>query len=261
MRASALSILSLATLCAAAGHEDSAVRRHHHARNAVGRDEHEARNESQQLSKRTEGQFTYYAAGMGACGQMNQASDYIVALNQGMWDGGAHCFKMITITVNGKSTQAQIVDECPGCEYGGLDFSQGLFEYFSSTDAGVLHGSWEYGDGAPATTSEAPPPPTTTSTWQEPSTTWTPTSTWTPETTSTWSSTSEWSSSFSSSSSESSSSSSSSSSAEPTSSSASSTASSSSASASASATSGGTIEQMNLLILQLGGVVAMAAES
>ena len=79
MRASALSILSLATLCAAAGHEDSAVRRHHHARNAVGRDEHEARNESQ-LSKRTEGQFTYYAAGMGACGQMNQASDYVRAL-------------------------------------------------------------------------------------------------------------------------------------------------------------------------------------
>ena len=27
------------------------------------------------------------------------------------WDNGAHCYKMITITVNGRSTQAQIVDE------------------------------------------------------------------------------------------------------------------------------------------------------
>ncbi|KAL1748124.1 RlpA-like double-psi beta-barrel-protein domain-containing protein-containing protein [Schizophyllum fasciatum] len=199
---------------------------------------------------------------MGACGQMNQASDFIVALNAGMWDGGSHCFQQITITINGKSTQATIMDECPGCEYGGLDFSQGLFEYFSSTDAGVLHGSWEYGNGAPATTSTWEPP-STTSTWEEPSTTWTPTSTWTPETTSTWSSTSEWSSSssWSSSSESSSSSSSSSSSAEPTSSSASSTASSSSASPSASASAGGgTIEQMNLLVLQLGNVVVQAAE-
>ena len=27
------------------------------------------------------------------------------------YDGGAHCFEMITITVNGKTAQAQITDE------------------------------------------------------------------------------------------------------------------------------------------------------
>lgn len=27
------------------------------------------------------------------------------------FDGGSHCFQMITITVNGKSTQAQITDQ------------------------------------------------------------------------------------------------------------------------------------------------------
>jgi hypothetical protein len=47
----------------------------------------------------------------GACGIVNKASDFIVALNSAQYAGGEHCFKMITITVNGKSTQAQITDE------------------------------------------------------------------------------------------------------------------------------------------------------
>ncbi len=28
-----------------------------------------------------------------------------------IWDGGSHCFKSITISYQGKTTQAQIVDE------------------------------------------------------------------------------------------------------------------------------------------------------
>lgn len=116
---------------------------------------------------------------------------------------------MITITAKGKSTQAQIVDECPGCPYGGLDFSPGLFQYFASEDEGVITGSWVFGSGdpPPAPTTTWKPEPTTTwkpeptTTWKpEPTTTWTPppppTTTWTPEPTT--SSTSTWSSSSSS---------------------------------------------------------------
>ena len=81
----------------------------------------------------------------GACGTTSGPSDFvrvvllclfalsltyriqIVALNSavswpatwlGLWslpvqeyEGGAHCFEMITITVNGKTAQAQIIDE------------------------------------------------------------------------------------------------------------------------------------------------------
>lgn len=127
--------------------------------------------------------FTYYADGLGACGSTNQPSDFIVALNSAQYNGGQYCFQMITITVNGKTTQAQVMDECPGCPYGGLDFSQGLFQFFSDLSAGVLYGTWNFGSGSPApapapvptTTWQPPPPPTTT--WQPPPP---PTTTWQP---------------------------------------------------------------------------------
>ncbi|KAF8843944.1 hypothetical protein BDN67DRAFT_944152 [Paxillus ammoniavirescens] len=70
---------------------------------------------------------------------------------------------MITITINGKTAQAQITDECPGCATGGLDFSQGLFQYFAPISEGELYGSWYYNSDAPTSTSTPPPPPTTTS--------------------------------------------------------------------------------------------------
>lgn len=123
--------------------------------------------------------FTYYAVGLGACGITNQPSDFIVALNSAQYGSGSYCFQMITITVNGLTAQAQVTDECPGCPYGGLDFSEGLFEFFSPLGTGVLTGDWSFGSApapapaptttsqpppAPTTTSQPPPPPTTTST-------------------------------------------------------------------------------------------------
>ena len=84
------------------------------------------------------------------------------------------------MSYNGKYTVATITDECPGCPYGGLDLSRGLFDFFASESDGVIYGTWNFLDGssnpAPTTTSSTytpPPPPTTTST----------TSTWTPTTT------------------------------------------------------------------------------
>lgn len=93
------------------------------------------------------------------------------------------------MTYNGKSTSATIMDECPGCPYGGLDLSRGLFNFFASESEGVLYGTWNFaGDSQPppATTTSTTPawtPPTTTQ--ETPSTSSTPTPT---STTSTWSS-------------------------------------------------------------------------
>lgn len=56
-------------------------------------------------------------------------------------------------------------DQCMGCPWGGLDFSEGLFEYFSPLSAGVLYGTWWYNDNGGDQT---------TSTWTPPSTTWEP---------------------------------------------------------------------------------------
>ncbi|KAG1757538.1 RlpA-like double-psi beta-barrel-protein domain-containing protein-containing protein [Suillus lakei] len=139
------------------------------------------------ISKRDS--FTYFQDGQGACGVFNGPNDFIVALNSCDFDGGSHCFQTITITVNGMSTQAQITDQCPGCPCGGLDLSQGLFEFFAPTSVGELSGSWSYGS---ATTSSTPLPSTTTkqsstSTWTPPTTT--TSSTPTPTTTSTFAAT------------------------------------------------------------------------
>ncbi|KAG2350392.1 hypothetical protein BDR05DRAFT_985473 [Suillus weaverae] len=113
--------------------------------------------------------FTYFQDGNGACGAFNGPNDFIVALNSCEFNGGSHCFQTITITVNGVSTQAQITDECPGCPCGGLDLSQGLFEFFAPTSVGELSGSWSYGS---ASTSSTPLPSTTTK--QSSTSTWTP---------------------------------------------------------------------------------------
>ena len=57
-----------------------------------------------------------------------------------------------------------MLSQCPGdCPYGALDLSPALFDYFtwpgahgSSTDPGVLYGSWDFGNGGGST---SPPPP------------------------------------------------------------------------------------------------------
>ncbi|KAJ3503394.1 hypothetical protein NMY22_g18262 [Coprinellus aureogranulatus] len=115
---------------------------------------------STRLAKRFDGaRFSFYDAGLGACGEVNSNSDFIVALNIAQWDNKAHCGETITISFGGKTARAKIMDLCPGCPYGGLDLTRGLFSYFASQDLGIIHGTWNFGSagGAPA------PRPTTTS--------------------------------------------------------------------------------------------------
>ncbi|KAF7972633.1 hypothetical protein HWV62_1482 [Athelia sp. TMB] len=132
------------------------------------------------LAKRDfSGQFTYYADNTdeGACGGWNKPSDYIVALNAQQFNNGQHCGETVTITVNGKTQSATVVDECMGCGFGGLDFSSGLFSSFADLGVGELHGTWSFGSGGGGggDSPKAPPPATThEKTSTKPHTTWTP---------------------------------------------------------------------------------------
>lgn len=66
------------------------------------------------------------------------ASDFIVALNAPQYGGGypgPNCGRSITISYGGKSAQATIRDLCPGCGFGDLDMSRGLFNYFAVSRA------------------------------------------------------------------------------------------------------------------------------
>jgi len=118
------------------------------------------------LQKRTNGQATWFNVGLGACGQWSQPSDFIVALNSDMYGSGypgPHCFETITITGLGKSTTAVIMDECPTCNYGDLDMSTGLFQFFTNLGVGEFPIVWWYG-GSDDKPSPPPPPPPPTST-------------------------------------------------------------------------------------------------
>jgi len=98
--------------------------------------------------------FTYYnaAENEGACGAWHQNSEWVVALPKVQWDNGANCNKEVYITYNGMSAVAKIVDECEGCPWGALDFSESLFGHFvggeqNNYNVGQFFGSWVYGTG------------------------------------------------------------------------------------------------------------------
>ncbi|KAA1470599.1 hypothetical protein DENSPDRAFT_879826 [Dentipellis sp. KUC8613] len=96
------------------------------------------------IEKRNSGRGTYYAVGLGACGVTNNDNQAIVALNTADYAGGAHCGQTISITANGKTHSAQVMDLCPGCAPGGIDMSPSLFESFASLDVGVLQVQWSF---------------------------------------------------------------------------------------------------------------------
>lgn len=140
------------------------------------------------------GRATFYATGLGACGDYNSDSDYIVALNSAQYGGvypGPECGKQIQISANGKTATATIKDECPTCNYGDLDLSPSLFNVFATPDQGTFQMTWDYvGAAQPqaveavaATSSSEEVKPTSTSSSSE----------WSAPTSSVASSSSEWS--------------------------------------------------------------------
>ncbi|KAL1408056.1 hypothetical protein Q8F55_004853 [Vanrija albida] len=96
----------------------------------------------------TGGRGTYYAVGLGACGNVNSDSEAVVALNAPEYAGGSHCGKSVTIKdeTTGNTATATIVDLCPGCPSGGLDLSPSLFSTLSNGNMGkgVLSLSWNF---------------------------------------------------------------------------------------------------------------------
>ncbi|RDB24076.1 Allergen Asp f 7 [Hypsizygus marmoreus] len=169
MRLGVLSLVSLVLPLAA-----SAVSPHgsqHHSRHAeIAR----RRDGDVQLHKRfSQSKWSFYDVGLGACGEYNVESEFIVALNTPQYGGGypgPNCFKTITMTYNGKTAQATIMDQCPGCPFGGLDLSRSLFRHFAAESVGIIYGSWSFnggsGDGGGGDTKPTPkttkkPDPTT----------------------------------------------------------------------------------------------------
>ncbi|KIY49807.1 hypothetical protein FISHEDRAFT_18796, partial [Fistulina hepatica ATCC 64428] len=87
---------------------------------------------------------TYYVVGLGACGWTSVSTDYVVALATEDYDSGSHCGDIVSITYDGTTSSATVVDECEGCSSGDLDMSESLFETFTTLSVGRFEMSWEY---------------------------------------------------------------------------------------------------------------------
>ncbi|EKM52753.1 uncharacterized protein PHACADRAFT_198799 [Phanerochaete carnosa HHB-10118-sp] len=127
--------------------------------------------------------FSRYSPQTGnqvACGGLYQDTDWVVALNAPQFESipGHMCGQEITISLDGKTAQATIVDEvlfslfptlrpsipCPSCPEGGIDCTPAIATFFGFYNDITWAGGWNVGDGDPApTTSSIPPPPPTTS--------------------------------------------------------------------------------------------------
>ncbi|PLW24172.1 hypothetical protein PCANC_04241 [Puccinia coronata f. sp. avenae] len=111
--------------------------------NCIGNPISERRNT---LERRYSGKATWFIPDTGACGDTNSESDYIVAMNQPQYNGGAPCHKTVSITnlANGKTVKAKVTDECPPCGYGSLDLSPSAFKALGNMDDGILPIAWQF---------------------------------------------------------------------------------------------------------------------
>ncbi|TVY55033.1 Allergen Asp f [Lachnellula suecica] len=88
-----------------------------------------------------EGDFTYYEAGLGACGITNDGStDKIVALSHLLMgtqsNGNPYCGKTITVEYKGKTTTATVTDKCMGCAIDAIDLSNAAYEELADLSLG-----------------------------------------------------------------------------------------------------------------------------
>lgn len=131
------------------------------------------------LEKRAQftGRGTFFAVGLGNCGWTSSANEHVVALNTAQYGSTSqvsqYCGKTITITYQGNTQQATIVDSCPTCPYGGLDMSTSLFSALTGGNMGMgeMQMQWSFGSSqssnkkaTPTKTTQKAIPTTTSST-------------------------------------------------------------------------------------------------
>ncbi|KAH9945009.1 uncharacterized protein BXZ73DRAFT_73239 [Epithele typhae] len=124
--------------------------------------------------------FTTYVAGPNACNKVDQGGDLVIAISAEQWDGGAHCFKPVTLHYNGVTAHAKVTDECMGCPFGAIDLSFGLAEIIMGSDfldIGAVFGSWSFDDDTPLSASKTSTKVTSTTSRSSSSTSSIPTST------------------------------------------------------------------------------------
>ncbi|EPT02496.1 hypothetical protein FOMPIDRAFT_158308 [Fomitopsis schrenkii] len=113
-----------------------------------------ASHASAQVLNSTDGTLFWFTPGLGACGYTNTSDQYVASVAAGVFQGypGATanpndnpiCQHNLTVSYNGTSVTAQIVDYCPNCSDTYVGLSPVGFEDFASTDQGIVNNvTWE----------------------------------------------------------------------------------------------------------------------
>ncbi|KAB5585240.1 RlpA-like double-psi beta-barrel-protein domain-containing protein-containing protein [Coniochaeta sp. 2T2.1] len=105
------------------------------------------------------GDLTYYAPGLGACGWTSSSEDAIVAVSHLVFDAAAEkgngdpndnplCGKRIRVTreqgqgKGNSSVDVVVVDRCTGCRATDLDLSPRMFAELAGVEEGRVVGTW-----------------------------------------------------------------------------------------------------------------------
>ncbi|KAI4087262.1 MAG: hypothetical protein LQ339_008935 [Xanthoria mediterranea] len=100
-----------------------------------------------------QGDLTYYAPGLGACGRYNTANDKICAISHITYDAYANgpnpntnplCGKQIRASRNGKSVVVTVVDRCEGCKANDIDLSPAAFNQLAKAAEGRVPVTWSW---------------------------------------------------------------------------------------------------------------------
>jgi expansin (peptidoglycan-binding protein) len=102
---------------------------------------------AEQLGELHRGDGTYYtfADGSGACLYDKTSDFHIAALNGFDWAASAWCGACADVTgPNGNQVRVRIVDECPDCAKGQLDFHPDAFAVLAPKEQGRIAISWSF---------------------------------------------------------------------------------------------------------------------
>lgn len=88
------------------------------------------------------GKATFYAVGLGSCGNENSDNQMVAALSASIMKGEKFCGKSITLKGGSGSVTVKVVDTCPGCGEGDIDLSPAAFKKLGSLSKGVIPISW-----------------------------------------------------------------------------------------------------------------------
>ncbi|OJD31710.1 riboflavin aldehyde-forming enzyme [Diplodia corticola] len=110
------------------------------------------------------GDLTFYAPGLGACGETSTDDDDIVSLSWKIWDEVQTGTDPNQVVLCGKKIRARrfnedvsaersvdltVVDRCTGCEPTDIDVSPGAFEKLAPVASGRVTVTWAWLDAAP----------------------------------------------------------------------------------------------------------------